>query len=236
MISNKELAEHEASHALMAWLSGARIFDLSIAGPVSEQSIFAFLSSSLPVKTNIKETITSKLLTHLAPAGVEHLNNEKISYAALYDVGQFMEYFKLSVTDAEMAADAGRLLDEYDDKQQAALIFFKKYGGQVKAVLHTPQAKKALKALAAKLKKYKKLSGYETALCLEKSWPGPLPEKVLPAGEHPAGLLRESATAADALQAAKRFLNLAFEGCKKFDETERPAEILLRTIFELNDF
>lgn len=237
MMKDAETAEHEASHALMAWISGARLISLSISGPVAERGYYAFCKSAPDFNKDHESRAMALMCESLAPGVVDEYRAGKLSGGSLNDVLELMKELSHGGGDAfDMAMTAGNLLRQYpDDPWQAAAEFLKKYSEPVKEILSQPESQAAFKALAEKLKKQKRLSGYEAALCLEKSWPGALPDGVLPAGGHMTDLVK-STSPEDELQAARRLVRVAFEGLTGFESLEKPAEIVLQALFQLSEF
>ncbi|MFZ2631628.1 MAG: hypothetical protein WA081_05430 [Desulfosalsimonadaceae bacterium] len=226
------LATHEASHAVVQWLRGCKLHLTTITGPDRRGTPCYALATYPRDHRNVEDgtDIASSFLAPAALFGIGALGCENDTFEAmLHLTGGTVEARAMS----RVAAD---LLDKYPDSWEAAArAFFEKFGYVARDLIESEPAKKAINRLAGLLAERGSLSGYEVASFLESNWPGPLPERVIPAGEHSLSLDLKKSSDSDNLMAAKRLLKMSFETIPLTDETEPAREALLNAIFQISE-
>lgn len=223
-------ARHEAAHAVAAWHEGCRLAFVTTNGPRLDCGAYAYARQRYPVADDFLaiDNIQARAVVHFSPAA----NGAVHPWPDVYD---FMRLLTHGTADGrEMARTAADLLDQFkDDPETAARAFYEQFNADTLAVVDNEQAQAAIDKLAGLLAEKGRLSGFEVAHFLEKSWRGPRPEKVLPAADHLTSLNTQTATDADNLQSAKRLIRMGFNLIPLNDDTESAREAVLQAIFQL---
>lgn len=232
MKTELDTARHEAAHAFSAWATGCRLAYLTISGPMLDYcGAHAYSRQKYPLLNTEADhlyidDIRARAVAHLAPAAIGAVHPWP-------DVYGLMKVLTWGTPEGrEMAKSAADLLEQFPhDPESAAKAFYDRFKADTLAVVDNDPAKKAIDELSKELAGKGRMSGFDVAHFIEKTWAGPLPEKVLPAGDHLTSLDSKTATDADNLQSARRLIKMAFDIIPLVDATESARESVLQAIF-----
>ena len=253
MESDKDHAIHESSHAVLGWYLGAKICSVTISGPKLESRggtpwhcIFEH-PGMVPLERLSSTDINLRLMTNLAPFALRQDRNLYGDLADVFEAMNFLAWYRRPGHRA-MAEKAAELLgginpEEPSDTEEffsrhgwKAEKFCEQFAGPVKDLLADKNISNCIERLADKLVEKGRLTGFETAQFLEKTWKGPLPEKIKPAQEHPAGV--SSSSPENAVESVRGLIKMALgilQGVDDFDAVEEPMRAVLQCLFQFEE-
>ena len=242
----KDASEHEACHALTAWVHGGRLSLVTVGGPLKElsdgQQTCAYCDYTDPTYNK-----RSRFLTMAAPLA---LRRNVEAFSDLNDIWQFMKELRPeNLEHKEMAAAAWDLVssdmldppssaEDFRDRYQKPILeFYERFKELAEGFMDDENVQRCIFLLAQEINEKKCLSGYEVAEILERNWEGELPEKVLPKEKHNTNQTNPR-SAEEAKITALALVSLAFDilrGHSDSDEVQRPLRAILQCLFQFRE-
>lgn len=237
---SKQVANHEAHHAIMYWYGGMILKGLSILPGIHPDGteLDGNIKIELPEAGGECGSISHKLFTvshalglMAGRAGTELFCPDIPPISYQHD---FKTLESLLSFDEELASMANwRVRNPTATSED----FYQQFKPLIFRVLKSRRGKRCIKALTAALLKHRQLSGRSVVKILEEAWGKPLPSHVLPADQHLpiAPKWEEPQCFADAMNEILVYMSMLKKKILPFRDSEENTPLQNETIQRIAD-